>query len=171
VEVAIVALMVGIIAVAAIPTLSSSLEDARLTAAASEVVTAFEFAQLSAATTGRQTQAIIKSGSGRIEVKQYKIIADLFTGGDTLASADVESGTFEYMQYPLKKGTDYNIQMQDEDRFKGVEITVSSFDTGASVFFDSLGTPSKGGSVTLTLGSRQMAVTLDALTGKVTVTD
>ena len=95
----------------------------------------------------------------------------MFTGGDTLAAADVESGTYELMQYPLKKGTDYRIYLGDEDRFKGVDITASDFEPGSAVTFDALGTPSKGGTVTLTLGSRQMVVTLNELTGKVTVTD
>jgi hypothetical protein len=75
------------------------------------------------------------------------------------------------MQYPPKKGTDYLIFLGDEDRFKGVDITTSDFNPPAdNVIFDTLGTPSKGGTVTLALGGRQMVVTLNALTGKVTVT-
>ena len=173
IEVVIVALMLGIVAVAAYPTLSSSLDDARLSAAASEVVTAFEFGQLSAATTGRATRVAIGDGQERIAIRQYETNADLFTGGDQLAAGDVESGTYAFMQYPLKKGTDYLIFLEDEERFAGVDIKTSDFNahTNDWVVFDSLGTPSKGGSVTLALGNRQMIVTLDALTGKVSVTE
>ncbi|MBW1895793.1 MAG: GspH/FimT family pseudopilin [Deltaproteobacteria bacterium] len=165
-------LILGITAVVALPMLSSSLDEARLSAAASEVVTALEFAQLTAATTGRETRVTIGDAQERIDVRQYKTTADLFTGGDLLAAGDVEGGTYAFMQYPLKKGTDYLILLGDEDRFQGVDITTSDFNPpGDNVVFDPLGTPSKGGSVTLALGGRQMVVTLDALTGKVTVTD
>jgi type II secretory pathway pseudopilin PulG len=171
VEAVLVAVILGIAAVVALPMLSSSLDEARLSAAAREVVTALEYAQLSAATTGRETKVAIMKSEERIGVKQYKTTADLFNGGDTLAAAHVESGTYELMQYPLKKGTDYRIYLGDEHRFKGVDITASDFEPGNAVTFDALGTPSTGGAVTLALGTRQMVVTLDALTGKVTVTD
>ena len=75
------------------------------------------------------------------------------------------------MQHPLKKGTDYVIILPDESRFSGVDISTSDFNVEAPVFFDTLGAPSKGGTVTLVLGDRQMVVTLDALTGKVTVSE
>jgi hypothetical protein len=57
----------------------------------------------------------------------------------------------------------------DEGRFRGVDITISDFNNSDPVFFDAMGAPSKGGSATLTLGNSQRIVTLDALTGKVTV--
>jgi type II secretory pathway pseudopilin PulG len=171
VEAVLVAVILSIAGVVALPMLSSSLEEARLSAAASEVVAALEYGQLSAATTGRETRVTIGQAEERIGVRQFKTTADLFNGGDTLAAADVESGTYELMQYPPKKGTDYLIFLGDEDRFKGVDITTSDFNPPAdNVIFDTLGTPSKGGTVTLALGGRQMVVTLDALTGKVTVT-
>ena len=173
VEAVIVTLILGIVAVIALPTLSSSLGEARLSAAVSEVVTALEYAQLTAATSGRKTRVAIGQSPNRIRVRQYKPTADLFNGGDVLVAGDVESGTYESMQYPPKKGTDYLILLGDEDRFKGVDITASDFnpESADSVVFDTLGTPSKGGTVTLALGSRQMVVTLNELTGKVTVTD
>jgi hypothetical protein len=57
----------------------------------------------------------------------------------------------------------------NEERFKGVDITLSDFDQGDPLDFDTLGRPSHGGAATLTLGGQQMVVTLDALTGKVSV--
>lgn len=172
VEAVIVTLILGIVAVAALPTLSSSLDETRLSAAASEVVTAMEYAQLTAATSGRETRVTIGQAQERIGVRQYQTTADLFNGGDVLVAGDVESGAYELMQYPPKKGTDYLIFLGDEDRFKGVDITTSDFNPpGDNVVFDTLGTPSKGGTVTLAYGGRQMVVTLNELTGKVTVTD
>jgi hypothetical protein len=114
---------------------------------------------------------VIGAPQNRIAVRQYQTPADLFGGGDELAEADVENGTYELMQYPLNKGTDYEIELTDEGRFQGVDITTSHFNVGTPVRFDALGTPSKGGTVTLACGDRQMVVTLDALTGKVTVSE
>jgi hypothetical protein len=115
------------------------------------------------------TRVVIGNSNERIEVRQYTINADLFNGGDELAEGDVENGTYEIMPYPPKKGLDYRFDFPDEGRFRGVDITISDFNNSDPVFFDAMGAPSKGGSATLTLGNSQRIVTLDALTGKVTV--
>ena len=169
VEVVIVTLLLGIIAMLGLPTLNSAMVDSRLSTAVEETVNALQYAQLTSMTSGRETRVVIGAPQNRIAVRQHKTNADLFGGGDELVAGDVESGTYELMQYPLNKGTDYEISLPDESRFRGVDITASDFNVEAPVFFDTLGAPSKGGTVTLTLGGRQMVVTLDALTGKVTV--
>jgi Tfp pilus assembly protein FimT len=169
-EVLIVVVFLSIVIMLGWPSLNAALGDYRLSGAAQEVVTALEFAQLSA-TSGNQTRVVIGAPQDRIAVRQFNITADLFIGGDTLAEADVENGTFEFMGNPMNKGTDYEIDFSNERRFQGVDITASDFNQGNAVIFDTLGAPSKGGTVTLALGNRQMVVTLDALTGKVTVSE
>jgi hypothetical protein len=69
----------------------------------------------------------------------------------------------------MNKGTDYEIDLPDDSRFQGVDIAVSDFNLTDPVIFDTLGAPSHGGTVTVAFGGRQMVVSLDALTGKVTV--
>ena len=170
VELMIVLLLLGIFAMLGSPALNTAMGDARLSGATQEVVNALEFAQLSAIS-GRKTRVVIGENLDLIAVKQFNITADLFGGGDELVDNDVESGTFELMGYPMNKGTDYEIDFPDESRFQGVDITASDFNVGDPVIFDTLGAPSKGGTVTLALGGRQMVVTLDALTGKVTVSN
>jgi type II secretion system protein H len=171
VELLIVLLLLGITALLAWPTLDSVVGDSRLSGAAEEVVNALQYAQLTAMTSGRKTRVVIGAPEDRIVVRQYKANADLFGGGDELVAGDVESGTYELMQYPLRKGTEYSFKLRDEDRSMGVDISTSDFNLGDPVYFDSLGAPSKGGSATLALGGRQMVVTLDSLTGKVTVSN
>ena len=56
-----------------------------------------------------------------------------------------------------------------EDRFKGVDITISDFDQSDPVDFDTLGRPSHGGTATLALKGQQMVISLDVLTGKASV--
>jgi type II secretion system protein H len=169
VELLIVLLLMGIFAMIGLPALNGAMGDARLSGAAQEVVNSLEFAQLTAMTSGRETRVVIGAPQDRIAVRQFNINADLFNGGDTLTAADVENGTSDLMGYPMNKGTDYSFKFQDESRFQGVDITASDFNIGDAVTFDTLGAPSKGGTATLSFGGRQMVVTLDALTGKVTV--
>jgi prepilin-type N-terminal cleavage/methylation domain-containing protein len=171
VEVLIVAVVLGIVAVAALPMLSSSLDETRLSAAASEVVTALEFAQLTAATTGRQTRVTIDAAADTILVEQLTFSQDILTGGAILTEAVVENGSLTPMQYPLKRGTDYNISLANESRFDGVDITLSAFGTKNWVIYNTRGTPSSGGGVTLACGGRGIKVALDPLSGKVIQSD
>jgi type II secretory pathway pseudopilin PulG len=171
VEVAIVLVIISIVSVAAVPVVGPLVSQAKLAGAADEVVTALEFAQLTAMTSGRTTRVVIEAPADKIGVRQYEAGADLFGGGDQLGQGAVESGTYQLLQYPMKRGSDYKISLNSEDRFAGVDITVSDFNDGAEVYFDALGSPSKGGTVTLALGNSQKVVSLDAFTGKVTVSD
>ena len=153
------------------PQLSSALVEARLSGAAEEIVNALEYAQLTAKISGRNTRVVIEAPQNRIGVQHYKSSADLFNGGDVLPAGNIEGGSYEFILHPLKKGLDYEIFLNDEIRFGGIDITQSDFDTGNPVTFDSMGAPSRGGTTTLTLGARQIIVTLDDLTGKVTTSN
>ena len=175
IETLIVVSFMGIMATIGLPSLYSSLEDARLRGAASEVVTALEYAQLIAMTSGGKTRVMVSPSMDTINVRRHNPPADLFTGGDGLTASSVERdwAWFDYddMQYPLKKGVDYDLDLKDEDRFQGVDIINSDFNFLAPVYFSASGSPSHGGTVTLVLGSRQMVVSLDVLTGKVSVSE
>ena len=153
------------------PQLSSALVEARLSGAAEEIVNALEYAQLSAKTSGRNTKVEINESSDKITLRYYKSSADLFNGGDVLLAIEVESGSYEFMLHPLKKGFEYQILLKNELRFSGIDIIQSDFKSDTPVYFDSLGAPSHGGTATLTLGSHQIVVTLDQLTGKVTMSN
>jgi prepilin-type N-terminal cleavage/methylation domain-containing protein len=171
VEVLIVAVILGIVAGLSLPTLTSSLNETRLSAAGSEVVTALEFAQLTAVTTGRPTRVTMDAVGDTILVEQLTFSQDILTGGAILAEAVVENGSYTPMEYPLKRGTDYIVSLANESRFDGVDMTVSAFGADNWVIFNTRGTPLSGGGVTLACGSRQVQVALDPLTGKVTLID
>lgn len=167
-EVLIVLVFLSIVIMVGWPSLNAALGDYRLSAAAQEMVTALEFAQLNA-TSGPQTRVTIDAGAETILVERFTIPADLFGGGDALNENDVEGGAFAPMGNPVHKGTDYNLTLSNQDRYPGVDITAVDFDGKNFVTFDSQGSPSSGGTTTLALGDRLIIVTLDALTGKVTV--
>ena len=168
IELVMILLILGILTMIGVPALNSSMRDSALTGATQEVVNALEYAQLRA-TTGRRTRVMISDSENRILVTQFRPIADLFTGGDTLNSNTVEGGTFQPMANPLNKGTDYDLYFANSDQFQKVNIISSDFNTSDPVIFDFSGSPSKGGSVTLGLGGSQLVVSVNAMSGKVTV--
>ena len=108
-------------------------------------------------------------GEKKITVEQIQLYADLFNGGDELDEYDLEHAAYHPMEYPIKKGSEYIIVFTNEDRFRGVDIYQSSFQAANTVYFDLMGAPSHGGTVTLKLADYQMVVKLDDLTGKVSV--
>ncbi len=96
----------------------------------------------------------------------YEILQNAEDAGASKISFNLFSDHLEII-HNAKKDFDF----PDVDRFKGVDITISDFDNINPVFFDAQGAPSKGGSATLALGSSQIVVTMDALTGKVSVSE
>ena len=167
-EVLIVLVFLCIVVMIGWPSLNAALGGYRLSGAAQDVVTAIEFAQM-AATSGSQTRVTVDTSANSIIVEQFANSADLFGGGDELNASDVDDGAFKPMENPMNKGTDYNIALSGQDRYPGVDITAVDFGGNSFVTFDALGSPSSGGTVTLALGGRQMVVTVNSLTGTVTV--
>jgi len=165
-ELLIVLLIVSIFTMLGWPALNAVMGDYRLEAAAEEIVNALEFAQLTAVA-GQQTQVTISAATETIDVKQFKPTANLLSGAGSYTAAEVEGGGYAYVEDPMNKGKDYTIPFPGDSRFSGVDITTSSF--GSPVTFNSTGTPSTGGTVTLTFSGRQKVVTLNALTGGVSV--
>jgi hypothetical protein len=153
------------------PTVIISLEESRLSGAASDVVTALEFAQLNALKSGRQTRVKIDAGIDRITVSEFEPHNGIWEENPQINENIVESGSFETMEHPLNPGSDYTISLGDQAMFGGVDIIAETFGGGDTVTYDALGTPSEGGTVTLGYGNGRSVVTLDGLSGKVTVSN
>lgn len=168
-EILIVTFLLGVMAMLGWPTLNSALADSRLSGASSDVITSLEFAQLKAMNSGRQTRVTIDAGAETILVEQFASSADF--SQSEVAKADVEGGVFAPVGNPLNRGVDYNINLSNQALFGGVDVTAVDFGGGNSVTYDTQGTPSSGGTITLAFGTRQVVVTLDSLTGKVTVSN
>ncbi|MBT8364232.1 MAG: GspH/FimT family protein, partial [Deltaproteobacteria bacterium] len=113
----------------------------------------------------------VDAAADTILVEQFTNTGDLLGGAATLPETDLENGNYETIYHPLKPGDDYRINLASQPLFGGVDITLVDFGGNNYVTFNALGVPSQGGTVTLGFGSRQMVVTLDALTGKVTVSE
>ncbi len=151
--------------------MNSTLDDVKLRAAAQEVVTALEYAQTLAVTTGTPHKVAVVPGVDRVRVKRWTTLVKV-TGEDTfIRRADLEGGTFELIGHPLNRGTDYVVKFNDDDRLGGVDIVSSDFGGSERVVFEALGIPKAGGTVVLSLGKAMMTVNLHAVTGKVTLTE
>ncbi len=170
IEIMIVMLIMAIMAMIGLPALSSALAEIRLSGTAGEIVTALEYAQVTAMCSGTKTRVTIDDAADTILVERYQISGDIMSGATEIPEIDIDSGSFVTMAHPLKRGEIFSISLSSEDRFKDVDISSSTFGAGNSVSFDTLGAPSEGGTVTLVFGtgSRQATVTVDPLTGKVT---
>jgi prepilin-type N-terminal cleavage/methylation domain-containing protein len=171
IEVITTVLILGIIATLALPSLQSVLGDSKLSGAGSEVAVALEYAQVAAMTNGEETRVTIDDTADTILVEGFKINGDILNGASQFAESDIDSGAFVAMAHPTKRGEDYFIEFADEDRFSHVDISSATFGIGNNVTFDALGFPSDGGTVTLVYGDKQLTVTVDSLTGKVTSSD
>jgi type II secretory pathway pseudopilin PulG len=169
IETMIVFLLLGIVGLLCVPMLGSALKGSKLSGSASDVVTALEYAQIKAINAGRDTRVTFDVAADTVLVEHFKSTAD-FTQ-DTLSEADVEGGAFTPMGHPLTRGTDYSLNLANQALLGGVDVTAVDFGGANVVTYDAMGAPSSGGTVTLTYGSRQMVVTLDALSGKVTVSE
>ena len=171
IEILIILLLMGIIATIAMPSLQSGLETSKLSAAADEIAVALEYGQLTAMTSGGQTRVTIDADADSILVERFEITGDIMTGGAQISENNIETGAFVNMAHPFNRGQDYSIVFADADRFNNVDIGSSTFGGGNSVTFDAFGSPSEGGAVTLSLGVRQVTLTVDSLSGGVTADD
>ena len=165
-----VVFLVGIMATLALPILHGAVDGSQLSGAASEVVTALEFAQMTAMTTGTDTRVTIDAAAETILVERFTPDEDLLGSETELDEEDVEDASFTTMGHPLNRGTDYNISLADQSLYgSAVDIGSAAFGLDNFVIFDSLGTPSAGGTGSLSLGGSGLVVTVDSLTGKVTL--
>jgi type II secretory pathway pseudopilin PulG len=168
-DVTIVAVILGVAVVAGLPVLSSGLNDARLSAAAGEVVGALEFARVRALSSGLPTRVTVDAAADTLAVERFVPAVDLTGSHVELPENQVESGAFAPLMHPLDRGRDYAIRLADSTWFSGADVAQVDLGGGNTVVFQGAGSPSAGGSVTLTAGRFKAVVLLDALTGKVKV--
>jgi Tfp pilus assembly protein FimT len=168
VEIVIIIFILGIVVTLAFPTLQSGIEESKLAGASSEITVALEYAQLVAMTSGGQTRVTIDAANDTILVERFEITGDIMGAAVEIPENDIDSGAFVTVAHPASRGKNYYIVFADEDRFDGVDIVSATFGGGQTVMFYAMGVPSNGGTVTLSLGSRQVSLTVDALSGKVT---
>ena len=73
--------------------------------------------------------------------------------------------------HPVKKGFDYEVNFSNDDRLNKVDIDNVNFNSASTVTFDYLGTPDNGGDITLAADGVIVTITVEPVTGFVTISE
>lgn len=146
IEILIVIVILAIAAMTAIPMMGSA-ASVQIRSAANMIAADLEYAKSLAISKGQNFSMIFDEGA-----ESYRI-------------ADQDGNT---ISHPVKKGFDYVIDFQDEGLGR-VEIADADFDGASQVQFDYLGSPDNGGAVHLQAGTMSATVSVEPVTGYITV--
>jgi prepilin-type N-terminal cleavage/methylation domain-containing protein len=154
VELLIVVVIIAIAAMAAIP-LSSSAASTQVRSAAQMIAADLEYAKSMSISRGQSYSVVFDEGA-----ESYRIL-------------DQDSNL---IKHPVKKGFDYIVSFSGDSRLSKVDLVDADFDGTEIVKFDYLGSPYEGGnnplnsgSIILQAGTMTLTVTVEAVTGFITV--
>ena len=148
IEILIVVVILAIAAMTALPMLGSA-ASVQVRSAANMIAADLEYARSLSVSRGRNFTVVFDTAAESYEIR------DEF--GSTIA-------------HPVKKGFDYVIDIQGEGLDR-VEITNVDFAATSQVEFDYLGSPDNGGAVTVQGGNSTITISVEPITGYITVTN
>jgi len=146
IEILIVIVILAIAAMTAIPMMGSA-ASVQIRSAGNMIAADLEYAKSLAISKGQNFSVVFD------EVAESYSIVD--QDGNTIS-------------HPVKKGFDYVIDFENEGLGR-VEIADADFDGASQVQFDYLGSPDKGGTVHLQAGDMSATVSVEPVTGYITV--
>ncbi len=155
-ELLIVVVILGIIGASVVPMVSSS-QDAQCAAAARALAADIELVQ-SEALARQAPVALVFSPDNQ----RYAVVLD--QGQDLDAYESLTP-----LEHPSRPGQDYEVSLASDLNLP--ELIVNAVDFGGSryVVFDSVGSPDVGGTVTLVAGDASLTITVEPITGAVSV--
>jgi len=136
---------------------------------------------------------MMQGGSLGVQAGARMIIADImFTQNEAMAQQsdrriafDPDDNSYRVEKYDSDAGAwvlefnpviggavgtaNYEIDFDEDSRFKGVEIVSASFNGAKEVSFDDLGNPSAGGTIRLRFDTHVYDIKIAAFTGRITV--
>ncbi len=146
IELMVVVIILGIAALTAIPMMSSA-GSIQIRSAANKIAADLEYAKSMAISRGQNYSVIFNTSAESYQIEDQ--------AGNVVA-------------HPVKKGFDYTVGMVAEG-LGSVDITSVNFNSNTQVSFDCLGSPDNGGTVNLQGGGTSMTVTVEPITGYVTI--
>jgi len=146
IEILIVIVILAIAAMTAIPMMGSA-ASVQIRSAGNMIAADLEYAKSLAISKGQNFSVVFDEGA-----ESYSIVDQ---DGNTIS-------------HPVKKGFDYVMDFQDEGLGR-VEIADADFDGASQVQFDYLGSPDNGGTVHLQAGDMSATVSVEPVTGYITV--
>lgn len=147
VELLIVVVILSIVALTAIPMMSSA-AGIQIRSAANMIAADIEYARSMAISRGQNHSVVFDK-----DADSYRIV-DL--NGNVI-------------QHPVKKGFTYVVDFRNESRLNRVDITNANFNADQTVVFNCLGSPDSGGSVNLQAGGISATVVVEPVTGFVSI--
>jgi len=157
IELIVVMVILSIAALLAIPMISSA-ADVQVRSAANMIAADLDYAK---------SMAISRQ-------QNYSVVFD--PAND---SYEVRDASGNVIDHPIKAGSPFKVELQSDSRLSRVDITGADFDPDSqtTVTFDYLGSPYNGsgaalnsGQITLQAGSFSMTITVEPMTGYVTIT-
>lgn len=158
IEILIVVVLIGIMAMMAIPTMSSA-GSIQIRAAANMIAADLEYAKSMAISRGQNYSVVFDENAESYSIKKDDSV----------------------IPHPVKKGFDYIINFRSDSRLNRVDIVDADFDADPSqtITFDYLGSPYSGsgpsplnsGIITLEAGGITKRVRIEPVTGYISITD
>jgi prepilin-type N-terminal cleavage/methylation domain-containing protein len=148
IELLIVVVILGIAALAAIPMMSSA-GSVQIRSAANMISADLEYAKSMAISRGKNYSVVFDKNTESYEIRN-------------------QAGV---IPHPVKKGFDYKINFRNDSRLSKVDIVNASFGGSATVTFDCLGSPNNGGTVSLNAGAETATITVEPVTGYITISN
>ncbi len=133
IEVLTIVVVTGILAAAAIPALTSNLNQMKISAVAREIAADFRYTQMLAVKTGIQHRVSFSLGEQAYAVRRW------------------ENSTWVLCQHPVTK-KDWRPILLKNSRYGGVVISEAWFGDDPNVIFDKYGSPDSDGYIRLGLG-------------------
>ena len=156
IELLIVIVILGIAAAVAVPMMSSA-ASMQIRAAGNMVAADLEYAKSMAISRGKRYSVVFSAANETYEIR------------------DVNDNVIEH---PIVKGSDYVVDFSSDGRLDRIDIASVDFDGKSTVKFDYLGSPYNedngalnSGTITLQAGGITKTVTVEPVTGFISVSD
>ena len=150
IEILIVIVILAIAAMTAIPMMGSA-ASVQIRSAGNMIAADLEYAKSLAISKGQNFWVVFDEGAESYSIEGLDAVGNRIT-----------------IPHPVKKGFDYVIDFKNEGLGR-VDITDADFDGASQVQFDYLGSPDKGGTVHLQAGTTTATISVEPVTGYITV--
>ena len=101
--------------------------------------------------------------------KCLELAADFGFDGVEILQVQIEDQSNNVIPHPVKKGFNYVVSFQSDNRLSRVDMTAANFGAAADVTFDSLGSPDNGGMVTLQASGNVVTISVEPITGFISI--
>jgi len=149
IEIIIVVVIIAIAAMMAIPMMTSA-AGMQIRSAANMIAADLEYAKSMAISRGQNFSVVFDKAGDSYRIENQN--------GDVIA-------------HPVKKGFPYVVDFRSDKRLDKVDIADVDFNSTDKVTFDCLGSPDNGGNITLQAGGMIVRITVEPVTGFISIED